>query len=135
MLIGPGNCIIMGDFVHECSGEVRKLSPDEKHRLKEQREQAQDDFKEHMPELPPCFPYCKGHDGKRDGQFNLPYQQQCQSSNNGDHKSDYNYEFSPCFPFCDTRPGKSFPPCFPFCNRLQKFGKAVYSPCRTCNGA
>lgn len=92
-----------------------------------------------MPQLPPCFPYCQGSDGKRNGQHNLPYRQQCQNNGNGDvHNVDYNYEFSPCFPFCNdnAKQGDKYalPPCFPFCNRQKRLGSAQpYSPCHTCH--
>jgi hypothetical protein len=39
----------MGDYVHECDGSMRRMNEDEKRRLKEQREQAQDDFRQVKP--------------------------------------------------------------------------------------
>jgi hypothetical protein len=36
----------MGDMVHECDGSMRRLSPEEKHKLREQREQAEEDFRQ-----------------------------------------------------------------------------------------
>lgn len=51
-MIGQKNCIIVGDMVHECDGTVRAMAEEERNRLREQRDQAKEDFKQVRKELP-----------------------------------------------------------------------------------
>lgn len=51
-MIGQRNCIVVGDMVHECDGTVRVMTEEEKNRLREQRDQAKEDFKQVSKELP-----------------------------------------------------------------------------------